>query len=238
MHDAGGTGQIGTGNGLTVLYQYMHRYANKRGEKLDPQFQKDAERLAGESRILVDTTARIMERLRLMQGIFIGHQGDNIWIFNTNRSEVREVQIHLPSDYYLLFDEMKTTLVKVEKEILRIPSLPPQGLQMLCFNKPVWIHSARSFRFNNKGRGTCQFGHATFHASFETDDPVPAWSLALSHNLEGPYPLSGLSHRESQRLFYGQMAIILRELFLRQRYLNAEKFLTMSPHPLEDHGNW
>jgi len=83
-------------NGLTMLYQYLHRYADLQNYTVQPKFKAAAERLRAFSGIWISTVSSMMDRLRLVQGIFIAYRQNRGWIVNTNAREAQDLQIVLP----------------------------------------------------------------------------------------------------------------------------------------------
>ena len=228
-----------TENGLTVLYQYMHRYARKEERKVAEIFQQDAERLANDSRVLVAPTSRMMERLRHIQGLFVGHRGDHLYLINTNSLPLDDVQIELPSSITLHRSEA-TDAVNVHSEpgLVRVESIPAEGTIVLPLSSPITISSRRSFRFDSSGRGEHDVGHGTFRATLTKENERVRWELLFPSGLEGLRPMSRIDEGERRRLFYAQAGIILRELIRGNRHLNYQKFLGNAVRPLEDHQNW
>lgn len=231
------------GNGLTVLYQYMHRYARPDADDVFPQFRKDAERLAGDNRIFVETTARIMERLALMQGLFVGVRGNDCTLFNTNDRDADDLQIDLP-DGVRLREEVEGTVR--QGETLHIRRIPAGGNLTLRFNVLVGFSGSRAFRINGAGQGSRNFGHGEFIVNLGANEwrrggerLAPGESrLIFKKGLEEIRPLSRAPRSELLRLFLEQTGIIVRELISGKRSMNADRFLGEGERPLEDHANW
>lgn len=227
-------------NGLTVLYQYLHRYARPDGT-VDPVFLADAARLAGESRIWSATAGAAMARLRQMQGVVIATRGREAWIANAGAGAVHDVQLLVP-------DGVDASAAGAERhgEVLRLPSLAAGAVLPLGLPAPAHFAGARALRLDAAGRGRRRLGLATAYVN-AGDTPwevagttVPAGAARLvgdaGYAVDPPLSVPGQAYRT--RLFAGQMAIITRELALRRRSMDPEAFLGAETIPLEDHGNW
>ena len=228
-------------NGLTVLYQYMHRYADRSTQKPESRFCADAERLVANSKILVDTTARIMNRLRTIQGIFIGHFNERVWLINTKGVPVEGLQIAIPDGVQIVQadqSQAKTEVKEVEPGLLLIEHLAPERCVELCFQQPVWIESRQSFSFDQTGKGECYFGHGLFEAQVPKEGDTMRWRVVFQFGLEDLKPTSKISDLEYRELFYGQAWIILREIFQRKRTMSYEDYLNDSSPLLENHEHW
>jgi hypothetical protein len=235
--------RLAAGHGLTVLYQYLHRYAD--GNTVHPIFRADAERLAGDGRILTDTTARLMGRLRAIQGVLVGNPAGSseAWLFNLNHETLENVQVLLPEGARCI---TPGAAVQQHGAYLRVEHLPAGAAIKLQFDRPVRFGDARSVTLDANGRGRARVGMATAYLN-AADTPwhegphvVPANGCLLvpDAGYEHDPPLSVASQAHRTRLFLGQMAIVGRELALRRRALDPEKFLGVSTIPLEDHANW
>lgn len=246
FHDctsAAALNRLARSNGLTVLYQYMHRYADPVRDEVLPEFWKDAERLAADERILVDTTQRLMDRLAAMHGIFIGWRDGSCTIFNTNETDVLDLQIELPSGVRL---SRSHGGVEEHGSILRVRRIPARDTLRLGFNAPIRFSGRRTFEFDHAGHGSAGFGHGRFHANVGTE----AWKvegetlapsryrLVFNNGLDEIRPMSRAPHMELFRLFIGQVRIILRELASGKRSLRTETYLGEEERPMEDHANW
>lgn len=230
-------------SGLTVLYQYMHRYAHPKRDEVVEEFRRDAERLAGDKRIWTETTARIMERLNRIQGIFIGYRGNHSVLFNTNTADVQDLQIRLPDNV-----ELSTEAEEIIRHgnLLHIRSIPAGQHLHLQFNAPIQFTGRRAFKLDSNGRGGVDFGHGEFLADIGTEELNDRSGIIYSgktqltfrQGLKGTRPLSRAPISELLRLFFGQMSIIAHELISGKRSISAEKFLGEGERPLEDHSNW
>jgi hypothetical protein len=111
--------------GLTVLYQYLFRYADPKTLTLDPRFTNAVDAIAGDPEILVDTVSHLMRRLRLMQGLFIAHDRRRFWLINTNKEDVRDVQIALSGPVARVSSDQP---VNIHGDRLILPVVPATGI--------------------------------------------------------------------------------------------------------------
>ncbi len=212
-------------NGLTVLYQYLHRYGRPDGT-VDPQFRADAERLAADGRIWTTTAAQALGRLQQMQAIVVAVRGSEAFLANVGAAAVESVQVALPGG-----------------GVRTVPTLEPGALVPL--GAMPRFAGPRVVRLDAAGRGRLRLGLATAYVNAGTDVwhrgaevPPGAARLVGDTGYEADPPLSVPGQAYRTRLLLGQMAIIARELALRQRSLDTEAFLGAETIPLEDHANW
>ena len=141
--------------GLCVLYQYMHRYADIRTHRVDPGFQSDAERLMSTPEILVDTTSNLMNRLRLIQGVFLAQRRHALWIVNANEEVVPDVQMRVQGGARVRTTEPGVTQAG---ETVRIERLKAGQLIGLETEDAVSLNGARVIPLDGQGRGSASFG--------------------------------------------------------------------------------
>ncbi len=235
--------RLAEGHGLTVLYQYLHRYAD--GASIDPTFHADAARLAADGRIVSDTTANVLDRLKLIQGLVVGlpHAGDEAWLFNLNDRDLADAQVLLPTGARCTGS---VDVVEQKGDYVRVADIPAGAAVRLAFDGPLRFEGAGVVRLGRDGRLRMRIGLATAYlnagAEAWQDDGVrvPPRGCVLTPDrgfVDDP-PLSVASQYHRLRLFMGQVGIIGRELALRRRALDTEKFLGAESIPLEDHANW
>ena len=70
--------------GVCVLYQYLCRYADRATGRVGPAFAEGAQRLAARPALWTDTASRLLDRLRLIQGVFLASRGRELWVVNSN----------------------------------------------------------------------------------------------------------------------------------------------------------
>jgi len=226
-------------HGLTVLYQYLHRYASA-GEP-DLNFRTDAERLASDDRILVAPVADVLGRLQQLQRVFFGYHEAEVWVFNAGNTALNDLQLRLPHGVYC------TTPGTTQRgRYLRLRVLPANNVLHLAFDRSVRFTGSRTIKLNHTGRGRSRIGTASIYLNTSLD----AWRTAAGvvqaeSALVVPDPgwapeeaLAVAPQAERIGLFFRQMAIIVRELLTRKRSLSTERFLGAETIPLEDHANW
>jgi hypothetical protein len=251
--------------GLTVLYQYLFRYADPNTLELDPRFTKAISDIAGDSEILVDTVSRIMQRLRLIQGLFLAHDRGRFWLVNVNKEDVADVQIALSGG---LSHASSDCPVNVLNDRLVLPIVPASGI--------VSIETGQSLRFRGKRcrmvdrqkrvlwklpLGTLFVNLSESPWTIDGDLTVKGHSFVLqspggSGKAEGfadggwanhrqacacrCHPaLSCLTTAEEIKLVLGQMWIIAREVLFKGRRLNVDEYLDDTKEiKLENHDNW
>lgn len=226
-------------HGLTILYQYLHRYAV--GGKPDPIFRTDAVRLAGDDRILVAPVAKVLGRLQQLQRVFFGYRRAEVWAFNVGDAALKDLQLRLP-------DGVRCTTPGTTQSgrYLRLNDLPANSVLHRTFDRPFPYSGPRTTKLDQTGRGRLRIGSATIFLNSSPD----TWSTAVGEIQpesalvmpdDGWTPEEALAvapHTELSRLFFQQMSIIARELVTRKRSLSAERFLGAKTIPLEDHANW
>lgn len=231
--------------GLTMLYQYLHRYAEPESGRLNATFVHSIERLASDSGILVGTVAAVMKRLRQLQGVFTLVQGRTIWLLNVGNEDVDNLQI--VADRPLSIDVRDGSIVTRGCTIVvkRLRGLAVTAMQA---SDPVEFAGRNSFPVGRDRRLTCGLPLGKLLVNLTTSDwdvpesePIRPGSFRLQVPVGGTgMPiLSTLMPKEELRLIRDQTALIAREVLLRRRSLTEEKYLDASRRiPLEDHDNW
>jgi hypothetical protein len=79
--------------GACVLYQYLFRWADAASGAVRPEFAAGVRRLAEHPRIWCDTATQLLNRLRLVQGVFVSARGSELWLTNVNPEPVEHLQI-------------------------------------------------------------------------------------------------------------------------------------------------
>ena len=215
-------------HGLCLLYQYMHRYADAETGKLDERFRGDAERLMSRRAIWVDTTTRLMDRLRSIQGVFVATRGREVWIANANAEAVQGLQ------------------VRNGGTILDLGRLEAGGMRQIVAAGPTRGH-ARVIALDTAGRGSVEFGFGRIYVN-TADQPwtlpsgltIPPRQCAARFDAgyERLKPMRRASASELYALLAGQFGIIGDEVLRKGRNLSSERFLGAKKIALEDHSNW
>lgn len=232
-------------NGLTVLYQYLHRYASPNGHDLNNRFVNAVETITSNDSIIIDTVSNIMNRLRIIQGIFYFFDQKFLWIVNTNQVTVESLQI--------IFDkpiELRSTKcrIAIDNNAANIVDIPANAIIKIESNTPIKIRGERSF--SAIGRKTiCQkIANSKMYLNL-TDSH---WQASNSFHIApesfffdpkqsgtGIPILSRLPILEETSLILGQFLIVAREILLKGRSLNSSKYLDDSKEiRLENHDNW
>ena len=226
--------------GLCMLYQYMHRWTDS-GGGAHPDLVAGARRLAAHPAIWCDTATRLLDRLRLVQGVFLGSRANVLWLFNTNAEPAERLQVQTQARL-----SRPVPGVTAAGDVLSVASLPPGGQLRLELDQPVEARGRTALKVDAGGRGGASFGHgvAWFTAG---DEPwntgslrVPAHGHALrfAPGLEDAAPRSRAGDAELSRLFVTQAAIVGREMLFRGRSLDSNRWLGADTISLEDHGSW
>ncbi len=231
-------------NGLTVLYQYLHRYADWQNHTVQPKFKIAAERLMAFSGIWISTVSGIMDRLRLVQGLFVAYRQNRAWIVNTNAHEARDLQIVLPPGILCLDNH---PAIQQSGCLLRLHRLAPQEIHCLTFSQDIRFAGNRTAAWDAEGKMKFDFGHGTvflnlsrqtWRASHAGEIEPNQFKIVFKKGLEKIRPISKAGHWELLWLFWGQSLIILREILFKKRSFNTDKFLGAREILLEDHEHW
>lgn len=244
-------------HGLCVLYQYLHRYADLANHRVAPRFQADAERLMAAGDIWVETTSRIMDRLRLVHGVFIAHRGDRLWLLNAGTDEVRDLQLAVPGGVSLeaaAGDGVAAgggapappVAVRTSGGILHVPALAAGAMLALRAPVRVRVEGERVIALDGALRGHSRLECGSIAVNAGTtpwvrrdSTLVPgAFAGTLDPRFRRVGSFSCASLAERYRLLGGQLAIIGREIVFKGRALDSKKFLDAETIPLEDHANW
>jgi hypothetical protein len=231
-------------NGLTVLYQYLHRYYDPDTGKVEPGFRVDAERLAADTGIWKATVSTVMTRLRALQGVFGLWRGNRAWLVNTNQEPVPDLQLLVPARFDCPAPGGE---VGRHGRVLRIHSLPADSVFPLEFDVPVRLSGPRCARVDAAGRASLDFGHGRMCANVGRSRWVLHGGVCVEPNrfllkfrpgLEDLRPMSCAGSSELLRLFLGQMRIVLGEHLRKGRSLSTDRFLGSKTIRLEDHAVW
>jgi hypothetical protein len=251
--------------GLTVLYQYLFRYADPDTLELDPRFTRAINDIANDSEVLVDTVSHIMRRLRLIQGLFVAHDRHKCWLINTNKEDVHDVQIALSGRVSRVSSNQP---VNIHENSLVLPVVPASGI--------VSIETAQVLRFEGRRcKAVDRHKHVAWKLPFGSlfvnlaESPwkvgtgltVQAHSFHLlpvggSGQAEGFADGGWANHRQARacrchpalsrptmieeiRLILGQMWIVAREVLFKGRHINVDAYLDDTREiKLENHDNW
>ena len=211
--------------GLTVLYQYLHRYADPVTLDIDPAFLEGVQRLGRDPDILVAPAGFMLQRLLLMQGVFLLQHRGALSVLNLNRTRVDNVQILVGNG--------------ARAERVDAGSIPADSLVPVPDPRPLTAKGRNAITLDAGGKGSCSLGMRTVHIDRERSAAKTRMVWRVTPEMpEDGHPFRTLSVKEECILFFGQLAIIAREVLLRQRGVRNMRWLQGESIPLEDHRNW
>ncbi|HUI93657.1 MAG TPA: hypothetical protein VLX68_15525 [Chitinivibrionales bacterium] len=232
-------------NGLTVLYQYLHRYAGPNGGSLKRSFTDAVESLLSNNALRIDTVSNTMKRLRLIQGVFILHERNRFWIVNTNTTPVDSLQVVFDRPVHLTSD---LCAIETYHDTATIANLPANSIVRIVSDGAIALRGRRCFALTGRNLVRQKFEGATLYVNLSDSQwqasngiSVKPASFFLDAELSGTgFPLlSNLPLTEEVSLLLGQIWIIAREVLFKGRSLNSKKYLDDSKEILlENHDNW
>lgn len=232
-------------NGLTVLYQYLHRYATPETNTLDNDFVSSIIRISDDPKILVSTVSLIMKRLRQIQGIFVVFRDDSFWLINANKESVDNLQIKTSRPVGV---DVKDDSIISTKDCLVIKNLPGNSIKYIRVSDLIKFSDKHStiLHRNKQIYFKLPFGKLSVNLprkdeELTNDTNRTSSSLVLKTKYSGTgFPLfSVISPQEEFRLLSDQVRLILREVIFKGRSLNTDKYLDSSSDiPMENHNNW
>jgi hypothetical protein len=253
--------------GLTVLYQYLFRYADPNTLSLDPRFTRAIDDIAGDCEILVDTVSHLMRRLRLIQGLFVAHDRRRFWLINTNDEDVRDVQIALSGPAVGVSSDQP---VNIHGDRLVLPVVPASGIVPVETGQALHFGGRRCKGLDEHRRATWKLPFGTLFVNLSQSPWVVSGDLMVKAGSfllksaggsvrsvparayeETPcgvttngacrcHPsLSCLTTAEEIKLTLGQIWIVAREILLKRRPITVDAYLDESKEiKLENHDNW
>jgi len=234
-------------NGLTILYQYLHRYADPSTHEVQDSFRTSIIRLRNDPGMYIDTVSNILNRLRQLQDIFIFYRNYQFYVINIGTQWIKNLQILLSSQKTIL-DPKENTHAKQIKNRLFIQEILPESMTYFQLMQPITFRrNRRCFPFRKRRLALKQpFGRLYINLTksrCSLDDRIlPPFSFQVAETkktLSGMPIRSVLSSKEEYRLLIDQFWLILREILLLKRHINIDKYLDISkPIALEDHENW
>jgi hypothetical protein len=237
--------QLKKENGLTVLYQYLHRYAIPETNTLNEHFVRSVDRVSGDSKILVRTVSAVMKRLRQIQCIFVVFHEKSFWLINLNDEAIDNLQI--VSERPLTAERQDDNVVN-EGCLLVIKNLPGNSMKHVRVSDHIAFSCRNSVRMNTKRQITFALPFGVLLVNLSENDwrtadrriiPDGSFSLKTQYSGTGIPLFSTLSIREELGLISDQFGLIAREVILKGRSLNVEKYLDSSREiPMENHDNW
>ncbi|MBM4028516.1 MAG: hypothetical protein FJ280_24445 [Planctomycetes bacterium] len=231
--------------GLTVLYQYRHRYARPDTLALDPPFRDAIATLASDPEILIDTVSRLMRRLRLVQGLFLIYRRHQFWLVNTNDQDVPQVQVALSGRLSRVGGDAGAIICA---DRLVLPVIRASALVSVQTAEPLHFTGSRCKRLNRRQRGTFPTPRGTLLVNGSASPwrrgdgltvAANAWSWEPPSSPADWTARSRLPIGEELGLTLDQIWIIAREILFKGRSLNPNVFLDDTKEiKLEDHNNW
>jgi len=234
-------------NGLTVLYQYLHRYADLSTNRAQDRFRRSIIRLRNDPGIYIDTVSNILNRLRQLQEIFIFYGNFQFYIINIGEQSVQNLQFLLSSPITIRNPKSNDTIRQIKKRLL-VQNIPPESLTHVQVTQPITFqNNPRCFSLK-KRRIVIKQSFVHLYINLTEDQcnldnrvllPSSFQVANTKKTLSGMPIRSVLSPQEEYRLLIDQCWLILREILLQKRNVNIDKYLDSSkPIALEDHENW
>lgn len=93
--------------GVTILYQYMHRYADDETGKVSDKCISSLRRLSNRKDIWIDNVSNILDRLKAFQMLCIVKYRHKYYIVNTSKEDIYDIQISF---------DIKNTLKNIAEE--------------------------------------------------------------------------------------------------------------------------
>jgi hypothetical protein len=232
-------------NGLTVLYQYLHRYGSPNGHDLNKRFVNAVESLTSNASIKIDTVSNIMNRLRMIQGIFYFSDQQFLWIVNTNQVIVESLQIVFDKPIQLRSTKCK---IAIDNRTANIVNIPAMAIIKIESNTSIKIKGKRSFSAVGS-KTICQhIANSKMYLNLTSSNWQVSNNLQIAPESFFFEPkrsgtnlsiLSELPLIEETSLILSQIMIVAREILLKGRSLNSTKYLDDSKEiRLENHDNW
>lgn len=232
-------------NGLTVLYQYMHRYANPETNALDERFVRSINRISDDPKILVQNVSSMMKRLRQIQGVFVIFWENSFWLINVNSEAVDNLQIK--TERPIVVDVHDDSVISSGCFIV-IKNLSGNSVKHVRVSDSISFSNEHSSILNRSRHIDFRlpFGELSINLSkndVRTADqdiiPPSTFILKTQRSGTGIPLLSTISTREEFGLLSDQIGLIAREVLFKGRSLNIEKYLDSSHEiPMERHDNW
>lgn len=133
--------------GMCVLYQYLFRWADPGSGAARPAFVAGVRRLAEHPRVWCDTATHLLDRLRLIQGVFVAARGSELELHNTNPEPVEQLQIETSAR-----PAGPTGDVRAEAGVLVVPRLAGGERLRIACDRPVEARGRAAARWDEVDR--------------------------------------------------------------------------------------
>jgi hypothetical protein len=232
-------------HGLTVLYQYLHRYAHPETLALDSRFTASIDRIAADPRILVGTVSSIMLRLRQVQGIFAVTDRSGFRLINTNEADVDMLQIVTDRAFSVASDDCRVFADGATTVIHRLPGLSISSFrcaERVAFpGRMILSATAESHAHRRLPLGELRVNLSDEAWNLLDGRTIDPNSFLLDTHLAGTGTpvVTALTTLEEFKMLFDQFAIIAREVLFKGRSLDAAKYLDGTREiRLENHDTW
>lgn len=229
-------------NGLIVLYQYLHRYADFRTGLLNNRFVAAIERLSSEHYLQIATTSKHMDRLRRIRNVVIFKYRNLYWFINSDDSKIKNLQFKLSSNTNLEIDSKNIRQIGSRIVIVEIES--KTSLHFQC-DLPLQFTNCRfiELQVNSSKTVLTPSGNVTVRINEKPtnlpNDPDIVFRFEFQKPNEKNRELECIPMSEEYRLIINQFTIMLREFLFKGRNINSDKYLDATKEILlENHDNW
>jgi len=186
-----------------------------------------------------------MKRLRQIQGVFIVFQDRSFGLVNVTDDDIDNVQV--VSDRPFDVDVRDGSMVSYGRTLV-IKTLPKNSVRLVRASDRVVFSHKNSFAVGKDRHITRALPFGELMINLDVNDwQIPGGGMVQSGTFllktvrggTGIPILSNLPYGEELDLILDQTALIAREVLLRGRSLNIERFLDSSRQiPLENPDNW
>ena len=215
--------------GVCMLYQYVCRWAEPETGMPFPAFIEGLTRLRRHRAIWTEPAGRLLDRLRLMQAVFVAARDRTLWLVNTNAEPIDHVQLETDA-------RTATPLAGTAQAggVLVLERLAPGESRTIMLDRPLDVRGRQAVRLAFDGRVSHDIGHGRLEWDVargvaRVDCPPGLGSLA---------PRSRAGDPELTRLFLEQGALFVRELLCRGRHPDITRFLGATQPRLSDPAAW
>jgi hypothetical protein len=240
-------------HGLSLLYQYMHKYVGKDGA-IDPRVVDALTRLAADDRILAKPVSWMLNRLAGFKLLFTAVAGDTTYLVNASTNPIDSVQIRMHDP--AAFGCSVPFSIDRTKKRANVTQVAPMSVVRIRGGERFEDGSRHRWVIRNDvavmrlplGTVVANLGDqpasireaAPGFGGGETPDTLPGGRVSVRYRTEEARRLEVLipiRDREIWKLFLGQAKILLREHLVLGRDLSTEDYFA-DPGKVEDLSNW